>query len=130
MLEALVSLRRGGGNGPIASAEKITKKAGDILVVQKSPAVWSIEEMRFFLIVKLKDDALEGRMVDRVLSYPYAKYEDGKMINRSTRKFDYKKLPGDSPGLNSGIVSGPIDVGKKKHVELSDLKLLTAVGII
>ena len=124
MLEALVSLRRTGGTGEIAGSEKTLKKAGDILVVKKSPALWGADEKRFFLIVKLKDDDLEATIKDErdVIVHPFAEYVDGIMVTRCAKPVDLSTIPADSPGLDAKVESGPIDVGAKGYLEESDLK--------
>lgn len=122
MLEGFVSLRRAGGEGAIAASEKTLKKAGDIIVVKKSPAVWGHDEMRFGLIVKIKDDELEARITDGVIVHPYAEYIDGVMVNSSSKQVDITKIPTDSPGLDPTVEQGAIDIGEKKYLDLTDLK--------
>jgi len=123
MLEALVSLRRTGGIGAIAGSEKTLKKAGDILVIKKSPALWGADEKRFFLIVKLKDDDLEATMKDGdVVVHPFAEYVDGIIVNRCAKPVDLTAIPADSPGLDASVESGAIDIGAKGYLEQSDLK--------
>jgi len=124
MLEALVSLRRTSGTGEIGGAERGLKKAGDIIVVKVSPAVWGSEERKHFLIVKLKDDALEAEIAknDGVIIHPYSEMIDTVMVTRCSKPVDLTTIPADSPGLDAKVESGPIDVGAKGFLEPSDLK--------
>ena len=77
MLEALVSLRRSQGTGTIGGADTSLKKAGDVICIKKSPAVWGTIERQYMLITKFNSPSLEEELGDdEVMICPFARFED------------------------------------------------------
>ena len=124
MLEALVSLRRRrGGNRAIGQRDSIREKRGDIICVKISPCVWGRKERKRFLIVKLRDVTLEADMVasdSTVRVFPYAKYTDTQLVNRSTRQVDIAEFTG-TDALDPDIEVGAVDRQGKERLTKADL---------
>jgi hypothetical protein len=93
MLEAVVSIR---DRGPDS-----IKQQGDVILLALPGTPWSTAERRQFLIMEWEDPILESELRERkakgevlpTISYPYAEYALGEMIQRSTKKVDFIGMP-------------------------------------
>jgi hypothetical protein len=91
MLEALIR---------ITDSQTKLKAKGDIVAVKLTGSPWGYEEKRRFLVVEMKDDALEAQLNAikaagepyPVITNPYAEYDGDEMIVRSSKKLDFDKL--------------------------------------
>ena len=128
MLEAIISLRRDNKTDKIGGKETAIKEVGDIIAVKKSPAIWGSEEKKKFLIVFLKDDALEASMKRDRRIYPYAVFEDvetpwgteSQRVSRSGYRVDTAAFVA-SPALDPTVETGPVKPTGKDCLELKDL---------
>ena len=129
MLEACVSLRRTGGEGIIGGAETSSKKAGDILCVKKSPAVWGEMEKKYCLITYLDDANLEKLLENKdIIAYPYAKmgkdnYGNPIMLERSEMKVDINRFEGSSGLDANAIKTSPTKPNGKECLAVTDLAI-------
>jgi len=131
MLEAIVDLRRDNKTGKIGGKATAEKQVGDIICVKKSPAIWSKKEKERFLIVLLKDDAIEAEMGKRSLQvHPYAVVEEvetpfgpeNDVINRSRYKVDHAAFK-DTDALNPAKETSAVKPLGKDSLELADMTL-------
>ena len=129
MLEAIIDLRRNNETGKIGDKNTDTKQVGDIICVKKSPAVWGKKEKEDFLIVKLKDDALEADMKTGLKIYPYAVMEDGEVINRSKLKIDHTEFIG-TDSLDTKKETGAVSPRGKDSFEIKDLPVDEAPRVL
>ena len=133
-MEALVSLRRAKSAAKtIGTRDTDFKKAGDILVVKLSPAVWGEAEMTDFLIAFLEDADLEADMKARKQTqrvYPYATFEEvdrgdgvmeSKMVERSGDTVDLTLFEG-TDGLDPKNKVGAVKMNDGKTMEKNKLK--------
>jgi hypothetical protein len=131
MLEMAVSLQRSGDLGDIGSkGETDLKKIGDVLVMKKSPAIWSEMERKFFLITVLNDPVLEMEMGSReVWSLPFIRQthtiidgeEDFKIEAISSFRVDINLFTGTT-GLDPSIaVAEPTTPSTGPELLLTDL---------